>query len=462
MEGFLQLSTAVNITVLMVDSTDHITGKTGLTLTIYATKAAGAPAAITPTVTELDSTNVKGVYKLALTTTHTNTLGELQLHITSTGADPTDIKWQVSTYLPGEQALVQSGTGTGQISLSSGLVTLAGVTHTGAVIPTVTAVTNQLTAAAIATGIWQDSTGTDFTTASSIGKCLYVGNIVPGASGGLFISGSNAATTVNFTGNLSGSVGSVTADVGITQAGADKAWSTATRVLTAGTNIALAKGTGVTGFNDITVTSIWQDTTGTDFTTASSIGKCLYTGNVVPGGTNGLFIAGTNAATTITTGLTTTFTGNLTGSVGSVTGAVGSVTGAVGSVTAAVTLPSIPANWITAAGINTAAMNGKGDWNIGKTGYSLTQTFPANFSSLSINGSGLVTFDQTATVSTFTGKPATIGQCLYFVRQFAQNKLNFNKSTNQMILYEDDGTTAKITYSSMVDDASSATRTMGT
>ena len=57
---------------------------------------------------------------------------------------------------------------------------------------------------------------------------------------------------------------------------------------------------------------------------------------VTAGGAGGLFIAGTNAATTITTSLTTTFTGNLTGSVGSVTGAVGSVTGAVGSVTGSV------------------------------------------------------------------------------------------------------------------------------
>ena len=84
---------------------------------------------------------------------------------------------------------------------------------------------------------------------------------------------------------------------------------------------------------------------------------------VAPGAANGLFIAGTNAATTITTSLTTAFTGNLTGSVGSVAGAVGSVTGAVGSVTAAVTLPAIPANWITAAGITAAALNGKGDWS---------------------------------------------------------------------------------------------------
>ncbi len=76
--------------------------------------------------------------------------------------------------------------------------------------------------------------------------------------------------------------------------------------------------------------------------------------NAVPGAAGGLFIAGTNAATTITTSLTTTFTGNLTGSVGSVTGSVGSVTGAVGSVTAPVTVGT----------------------NNDKTGYSLTVTPP--------------------------------------------------------------------------------------
>ena len=39
-------------------------------------------------------------------------------------------------------AIVTSGTGTAQLSLSSGLVTLAGVTHTGAIVPTVTTLTN--------------------------------------------------------------------------------------------------------------------------------------------------------------------------------------------------------------------------------------------------------------------------------------------------------------------------------
>lgn len=93
--------------------------------------------------------------------------------------------------------------------------TLASTTNiTGGTITTVTTVTNQLTAAQIATGVWQDSTAGDFTAASSIGKALYVSNIVPGAAGGHFIAGTNAATTVNITGditgNLSGSIGSYT------------------------------------------------------------------------------------------------------------------------------------------------------------------------------------------------------------------------------------------------------------
>jgi hypothetical protein len=362
----------------------------------------------------------------------------------------------------GTSVLLSSGTGTGQLSLSSGLVTLAGVTHTGAVIPTVTTVTNQLTAAAIATGVWQDSTAGDFTTASSIGKCLYIANVVPGASGGHFIAGSNAATTVNITGTIS-TVTTVTnqlttaqiatavwtdttagdfttassigksimngvalgtgltingytgntvqtgdsyarigaAGVGLTSVAlasstsdaviAGAVWNAATatygsagsygllletdldatissRLSTAGytapTNLTAAQiATGVwqdTTAGDFTTassigkslynaftsntsvfttaslvnaptggsaptaaqiaTAVWQDTTAGDFTVASSIGKSLYTSGVVPGASGGLFIAGTNAATTVNTSFTTTFTGNLTGSVGSVTG----------------------------------------------------------------------------------------------------------------------------------------------
>lgn len=80
-------STAKNVMVLMVDSADHITGKTGLTLTITASKDGGAFASIAPTVTERGD----GWYALALTASHTDTLGDLALHITGTAADSADM-----------------------------------------------------------------------------------------------------------------------------------------------------------------------------------------------------------------------------------------------------------------------------------------------------------------------------------------------------------------------------------
>ena len=58
---------------LMVDSTDHITGKTGLTVTVTLSKAGGSFGAAGDTVTEISS----GWYKIALTTTDTNTVGDL-------------------------------------------------------------------------------------------------------------------------------------------------------------------------------------------------------------------------------------------------------------------------------------------------------------------------------------------------------------------------------------------------
>jgi len=95
------------------------------------------------------------------------------------------------------------------------------------------------TTAQIATGVWQDSTAGDFTVSNSIGKNLKIADTTPGASGGHFIAGTNAATsittalTANITGNLSGSVNSVATDVGITQGGADKVWGTTVRTLSA-------------------------------------------------------------------------------------------------------------------------------------------------------------------------------------------------------------------------------------
>lgn len=131
MEGFLKQSTAVNVTILMIDSGDHITGKTGLAagLTIWCSKAGGTPTSATFTTTELDATNCKGIYRLALTTAATDTLGEFQLHITAAGADPTDLKWQIDVATPGDMvafadALLNRDMATGTDSGSSSVRTV--------------------------------------------------------------------------------------------------------------------------------------------------------------------------------------------------------------------------------------------------------------------------------------------------------------------------------------------------
>jgi hypothetical protein len=80
-------STAKNVMLLMVQSSDHITGLAGLTLTITASKDGSAFAAIAPTVTDRGS----GWYNVALTASHTDTLGDLALHVTGAAADPVDM-----------------------------------------------------------------------------------------------------------------------------------------------------------------------------------------------------------------------------------------------------------------------------------------------------------------------------------------------------------------------------------
>lgn len=92
----LKQSTNRNVMVLLVDETDHITGLTGATLTITASKDGAAFGSISPTVTERGS----GWYSLALTTAHTDTLGDLAIHATASGADPVDLVCQVVAYDP--------------------------------------------------------------------------------------------------------------------------------------------------------------------------------------------------------------------------------------------------------------------------------------------------------------------------------------------------------------------------
>lgn len=94
------------------------------------------------------------------------------------------------------------------------------------------------------------------------------------------------------------------------------------------------------------------------FDKATPTGTVNSLPDAVAGAAGGVFIAGANAATSVTTAFTANVTGNVSGSVSSVTGAVGSVTGAVGSVTGNVggnvvgtvgTVNAMAANSLTAA-----------------------------------------------------------------------------------------------------------------
>ncbi len=441
-----QSSTAQPLVFLMVLSSDHITGATGLTPTVMLSKNGGSFASPSGTVSEI----ANGWYQVAGNATDTATLGPLVLHASGTGADPGDVIHEVVAFdpqdatrfglsaLPNAAAaasggLITAGTGSNQINPDgTGAAPIAFGTSLPTA-PTANSVGEALFIADIMGGrinTAQGGTSTTITldsgassdTGAYVGDDLYLysgtgGGIrgtgqrrtvtayntttkvatvhrawdttpdnttkfitLPGAKADVWLAVGGLATATaagvldtnaknlggasqtgadvgaqtsaasiaaavwnaltasyaanNTFGKLVGAMviqtgdayAYLTTNLGALGAGAtalaSAVWSVATRVLTAGTNIALVKGTGITGFNDITAsaaaTAVWTDTTSSDFTQAGSIGKSLApaTLGTAPGASGGLFIAGSNAATTVN------FTGNLSGSVGSVTTSV--------------------------------------------------------------------------------------------------------------------------------------------
>jgi hypothetical protein len=96
----IKQSAAANVMLFVTDSADHISGKTGLTLTVTASKDGAAFASISPTVTE----RANGWYNVALTTSHTDTLGDLVIRATASGADPAERLLDVVAYDPADAA----------------------------------------------------------------------------------------------------------------------------------------------------------------------------------------------------------------------------------------------------------------------------------------------------------------------------------------------------------------------
>lgn len=89
-------TTSYPMSFLMVDSTDHVTGKTGLSPTVTVSKNGAAFGSPAGAVTEL----ANGWYKLAGNATDRDTLGEFKIHATGSGADPTDRDYEIVTVDP--------------------------------------------------------------------------------------------------------------------------------------------------------------------------------------------------------------------------------------------------------------------------------------------------------------------------------------------------------------------------
>lgn len=90
--ALLKQSTTYTRMFLMVQSADHISGLTGAAPTVNISKAGAAFGAAGGVVTEV----ANGFYKVALTTTDTNTLGDLAYHITAASGDATDFVDQIT------------------------------------------------------------------------------------------------------------------------------------------------------------------------------------------------------------------------------------------------------------------------------------------------------------------------------------------------------------------------------
>jgi len=172
------------------------------------------------------SSNVVQVLGAAISTTSAQ-LGVNVVNFGGTAVTGRDI---------GASVLLSSGTATGQLNISTGnLVGSVGsvVGNIGGSVASVLGAVGSVTAAVTVTGTVNGNLiqilgsavpGTPAQVATSFGAFFNVvtptGTVnslpaaIPGSAGGVFIAGSNATTTVNIIGSLSGSVGNVTGAVG--------------------------------------------------------------------------------------------------------------------------------------------------------------------------------------------------------------------------------------------------------
>ena len=115
-----QSTTTYPIPFFMAQTTDHLTGLTGLTPTVTISKNGGAFAAAGGAVSEIGN----GWYALAGDADDRDTLGSLILHAEAAGADDYDMDYYIVRYDPFQTAGTRANTYT--IYESDGVTPMAG------------------------------------------------------------------------------------------------------------------------------------------------------------------------------------------------------------------------------------------------------------------------------------------------------------------------------------------------
>jgi hypothetical protein len=279
-------------------------------------------------------------------------------------------------------AIITSGTGTAQLSTTSGNVTVGtnndktGYSLTQA-FPTNFSSLAITAGGAVTAGTVSDKTGYSLSSSQTFSTTGSVGSVT-GSVGS--VTGTVTANTTQLAGQTVTAAAGVTFPSSVSSLTAANVWQTdISGYSTAGYAGTYLKGAGssgdpwstaipgsygvgtagyIVGTNlNATITSRMATyTQPTGFLAATFPTTVASTTNITSA--SGVTLASSQTfSTTGSVGSVTGSVGSVTGAVGSVTGAVGSVTGSVGSVTSAVTVGTINANVITAASIATNAID---------------------------------------------------------------------------------------------------------
>jgi hypothetical protein len=235
-----------------------------------------------------------GMYTCTFDATDSSATGRLQVTVVETGALPVYHEFQVATAAVFDACCGSSGaplTATDVWGAAARTLTAAtNITSTGAAVP-ITSSRVDVSVGAYQSGLaplQPTVAGRTLDVTTTGGAGIDWAN-VESPTTSLTLSGTTVGTATALTNLPTIPTAWITANgvatdaIGAAELAADAGteigtatWASTTRLLTAGTNIVLAKGTGITGFNDIAATDVWAAGTRT-LTAGTNINGSTFT-----------------------------------------------------------------------------------------------------------------------------------------------------------------------------------------